>query len=251
MVNQQTVMITGASSGIGKACAEVFSAHGARVIITGRRASRLDDLVAALPGEGFALSFDVRDQEGALSALSDLPMGWQEVDILVNNAGLALGTKRFPQERLNDWTQMIETNVLGLLTVTSAILPGMVERGSGHIINVGSNAAREMYPRGAVYCATKAAVDRITKGMRIDLLGSGIRVSQVDPGMTETEFSEVRLQGDRIAAEEIYAGLTPLTAADVANTVHWIATQPPHVQIADVLILPTDQAGAGKLARRT
>jgi len=250
MQDRSTVLITGATSGIGQACAEVFSAHGARVIIAGRRADRLESLAATLPGECLALPFDVRDQATTLSVLNDLPEDWRDIDILVNNAGLALGTERFPRERLDDWTQMIETNVIGLLTVTSAILPGMVERGRGHVINIGSNAAREMYPRGAVYCATKAAVDRITKGMRIDLLGSGVRVSEVDPGMTETEFSEVRLRGDSEAAAEVYAGLTPLTATDVAETILWVATRPAHVQIADILILPTDQAGAGRLARR-
>jgi len=251
MGEQSTVLITGATSGIGRACAEAFSAHGSRVIITGRRADRLESVAASLPGESLTLAFDVRDQATTLATLADLPEGWREIDILVNNAGLALGKEPFAQGRLDEWTQMIETNVIGLLTVTSAVLPGMVARGSGHVINIGSNAGREVYAGGAVYCASKAAVDRITKGMRLDLLGSGVRVSEVDPGMVETEFSEVRFRGDSDAASAVYAGLTPLSAMDVAETVLWIATRPAHVQIADVLIYPTDQAGSGKVARRT
>lgn len=251
MTNIQTVLVTGATSGIGRACAEAFSAHGARVIITGRRAERLEEVAASLPTETLPLAFDVRDQPAALAALNELPEAWRDIDVLVNNAGLALGKEPFAQGRLDEWTQMIETNVIGLLTVTSAVLPGMVERGRGHVINIGSNAGREVYPGGAVYCASKAAVDRITKGMRMDLLGSGVRVSEVDPGMVETEFSEIRFRGDRDAASAVYAGLTPLTAADIADTVLWVATQPPHVQIADVLVYPTDQAGSGKVARRT
>lgn len=251
MEKQATVLITGATSGIGEACAAAFSANGSRVIITGRRADRLEQVAAALPGESLPLVFDVRDQAKTLATLADLPAGWRDVDVLVNNAGLALGKEPFHQGRLDEWTQMIETNVIGLLTVTSAVLPGMVERGRGHVINIGSNAGREVYPGGAVYCASKAAVDRITKGMRMDLLGSGVRVSEVDPGMVETEFSQVRFRGDEDAAAAVYAGLTPLSAMDIAETVVWVATRPSHVQIADILVYPTDQAGSGKVARRS
>jgi NADP-dependent 3-hydroxy acid dehydrogenase YdfG len=150
----------------------------------------------------------------------------------------------------DDWDQMLDTNVRGLLNVCGAVLPGMVERGSGHVINVGSNAGREVYPGGTVYCATKAAVERITRGMRMDVLGSGVKISEVDPGMVETEFSLVRFDGDEAAADAVYQGVTPLQAADIANVVTWITSQPPHVVIADVLVYPLDQAGSGKLARR-
>lgn len=216
MGERSTVLITGATSGIGRACAEVFSANGARVIITGRRADRLASVADSLPGESLTLAFDVREQATTLAMLAALPDEWREIDILVNNAGLALGKEPFAQGRLDEWTQMIETNVIGLLTVTSALLPDMVARGSGHVINIGSNAGREVYAGGAVYCASKAAVDRITKGMRLDLLGSGVRVSEVDPGMVETEFSEIRFRGDSAAASAVYEGLTPLSAMDIA-----------------------------------
>jgi NADP-dependent 3-hydroxy acid dehydrogenase YdfG len=168
----------------------------------------------------------------------------------VNNAGLARGKTPVHKDDPDDWDQMLDTNVRGLLNVSAAVLPGMVERGSGHVINVGSNAGREVYPGGTVYCATKAAVERITRGMRMDVLGSGVKISEVDPGMVETEFSLVRFDGDEAAADAVYQGVTPLQAADIANVVTWITNQPPHVVIADVLVYPLDQAGSGKLARR-
>jgi 3-hydroxy acid dehydrogenase / malonic semialdehyde reductase len=249
MTDIETTLITGATSGIGRACAHAFSRLGSRIIATGRRAERLDQLAEQLPGEVRPLVFDVRDREQVTEALDGLPEGWRAIDVLVNNAGLALGKEPMHQGRLDEWTQMLETNVIGLLNVTNWVLPRMVERGRGHIINIGSNAGREVYPGGAVYCASKAAVDRITKGMRMDALGTGVRISEVDPGMVETEFSEIRFRGDTDAAGRVYEGLTPLSADDVAETVLWVATRPPHVQIADVLIYPTDQAGAGKVAR--
>jgi 3-hydroxy acid dehydrogenase / malonic semialdehyde reductase len=245
-----TTLITGATSGIGRACARAFSDLGSRVIVTGRRAERLEELAEELPGAAHPLAFDVRDREQVAAALDGLPEDWQRIDVLVNNAGLALGKEPMHEGSLDEWTQMLETNVLGLLHVTDRILPKMVERGHGHVINIGSNAGREVYPGGAVYCASKAAVDRITKGMRMDALGTGIRVSEVDPGMVETEFSEVRFRGDRDAAAKVYAGLTPLSPEDIAEAIVWVATRPPHVQIADMLIYPTSQAGSGKVARR-
>jgi 3-hydroxy acid dehydrogenase / malonic semialdehyde reductase len=251
MSDISTTLITGATSGIGRACARAFSDLGSRVIVTGRRAERLEELADQLPGEAHPLAFDVRDRDQVTAAIDGLPEDWQQIDVLVNNAGLALGKEPMHQGSLDEWTQMLETNVLGLLHVTDRILPRMVERGHGHIINIGSNAGREVYPGGAVYCASKAAVDRITKGMRMDALGTGIRVSEVDPGMVETEFSEVRFRGDRDAAAKVYAGLTPLSPDDVAEAIVWVATRPPHVQIADMLIYPTSQAGSGKVARRT
>jgi 3-hydroxy acid dehydrogenase / malonic semialdehyde reductase len=246
-----TTLITGATSGIGRASARAFSELGSRVIVTGRRADRLEELAEELPGEAHPLAFDVRDRAEVKAALDGLPEDWAQIDVLVNNAGLALGKEPMHEGSLDEWTQMLETNVLGLLHVTDWVLPRMVQRGQGHIINIGSNAGREVYPGGAVYCASKAAVDRITKGMRMDALGTGIRVSEVDPGMVETEFSEVRFRGDSDAASKVYEGLTPLSADDVAETIVWVATRPPHVQIADILIYPTCQAGSGKVARRS
>jgi 3-hydroxy acid dehydrogenase / malonic semialdehyde reductase len=250
MDDVDTVLVTGATSGIGRACAEAFSELGCRVIVTGRRRERLEAVVDELPADALPLTFDVRDAAAVATALDALPDEWATIDVLVNNAGLALGREPMQRGRLDEWTQMIETNVIGLLNVTDRVLPGMVERGHGHIINIGSSAGREVYAGGAVYCATKAAVDRITRGLRIDTLGTGVRVSEVAPGLVQTEFSNVRFRGDDEAAAAVYEGLTPLRAEDVADTVVWVATRPPHVQVADVLLYPTDQAGSGKVARR-
>lgn len=240
----RTVLVTGASSGIGEACVRAFLDDGARVIAAARRADRLPRDDRVLP-----VRLDVRDRAEVDAAVSGLPEDWREIDVLVNNAGLAAGRGPLHESDPADWDRMLDTNVRGLLNVTAAVLPAMVERGRGHIVNIGSNAGREVYPGGAVYCATKAAVERITRGMRMDVLGSGVKISQVDPGMVETEFSLVRLE-DRAAAEAVYAGLTPLQAGDIAETVLWVANRPPHVVIADVLVYPLDQAGSGKLARR-
>lgn len=240
----RTVLVTGASSGIGEACVRAFLDDGARVIAAARRADRLPRDDRVLP-----VRLDVRDRAEVDAAVCGLPDDWREIDVLVNNAGLAAGRGPLHESDPTDWDRMLDTNVRGLLNVTAAVLPAMVERGRGHIVNIGSNAGREVYPGGAVYCATKAAVERITRGMRMDVLGSGVKISQVDPGMVETEFSLVRLE-DRAAAEAVYAGLTPLQAGDIAETVLWVANRPPHVVIADVLVYPLDQAGSGKLARR-
>jgi 3-hydroxy acid dehydrogenase/malonic semialdehyde reductase len=244
------VLITGASSGIGRACAEAFLAQGARVIASARRADRLAELREGREESVFTLPMDVRDRDEVTAALAALPPEWKSVDILVNNAGLAAGRSPIQEDDPDDWDRMLDTNVRGLLNVSGCVLPGMVERGSGHVINIGSNAGREVYPGGAVYCATKAAVERITRGMRMDVLGSGVRVSQVDPGMVQTEFSTVRFHGDQAAADAVYDGVTPLQAADIADVVTWVASRPPHVVIADVLVYPVDQAGSGRLARR-
>jgi 3-hydroxy acid dehydrogenase/malonic semialdehyde reductase len=244
------VLITGASSGIGRACAEAFLAQGARVIASARRADRLAELRAGREDSVFVLPMDVRDRAEVTAALATLPAEWKSVDVLVNNAGLAAGRSPIQEDDPDDWDRMLDTNVRGLLNVSGCVLPGMVGRGSGHVINIGSNAGREVYPGGAVYCATKAAVERITRGMRMDVLGSGVRVSQVDPGMVQTEFSTVRFHGDQAAADAVYDGVTPLQAADIADVVTWVASRPPHVVIADVLVYPVDQAGSGRLARR-
>jgi 3-hydroxy acid dehydrogenase/malonic semialdehyde reductase len=244
------VLITGASSGIGRACVEAFLAQGARVIASARRADRLAELRAGREDSVFVLPMDVRDRAEVTTALATLPAEWTPVDVLVNNAGLAAGRGPIQTDDPENWDRMLDTNVRGLLNVSAAVLPGMVARGAGHVINIGSNAGREVYPGGAVYCATKAAVERITRGMRMDVLGSGVRISQVDPGMVETEFSLVRFDGDEPAAKAVYDGVTPLQAGDIADVVTWVAFRPPHVVIADVLVYPVDQAGSGRLARR-
>ena len=250
MPTKPVVLVTGASSGIGRACVDAFLAQGARVIAAARRSERLAELQHQHEGAVLPLPMDVRDRASVNDALGSLPDEWSPIDVLVNNAGLARGRTPLHKDDPDDWDQMLDTNVRGLLNVCGAVLPGMVERGSGHVINVGSNAGREVYPGGTVYCATKAAVERITRGMRMDVLGSGVKISEVDPGMVETEFSVVRFHGDEAAAGKVYEGVTPLQAADIANVVTWIADQPPHVVIADVLVYPLDQAGSGKIARR-
>lgn len=251
MDKDSVVLVTGASSGIGLACVEAFLGKGARVIAAARRADRLEELAVAHEGTVLPLQMDVRDRAGVVAAIASLPPEWSRIDVLVNNAGLAAGRGPIHTDDPDDWDRMLDTNVRGLLNVSSVVLPLMVARGAGHLVNIGSNAGREVYPGGTVYCATKAAVERITRGMRMDVLGSGVRISQVDPGLVETEFSLVRLDGDRDKAMAVYEGLTPLEATDIAEVVLWIATRPPHVVIADVLVYPVDQAGSGKLARRT
>jgi 3-hydroxy acid dehydrogenase/malonic semialdehyde reductase len=250
MATNPVVLVTGASSGIGRACVDAFLAQGARVIAAARRTDRLEELRAGREDSVLPVAMDVRDRAEVSTALAGLPAEWTPIDILVNNAGLAAGRGPIQTDDPDDWDRMLNTNVRGLLNVSGCVLPGMVERGSGHVINIGSNAGREVYPGGAVYCATKAAVERITRGMRMDVLGSGVRISQVDPGMVETEFSLVRFDGDAAAAGAVYEGLTPLQASDIADVVTWVASRPPHVVIADVLVYPVDQAGSGKLARR-
>ena len=250
MAQSPVVLVTGASSGIGRACVDAFLAQGARVIAAARRTERLEELRAGHDGAVLPLTMDVRDRGQVTAALASLPDEWSPVDVLVNNAGLAAGRTPIHEDDPDDWDRMLDTNVRGLLNVSSAVLPGMVQRGSGHVINIGSNAGREVYPGGAVYCATKAAVERITRGMRMDVLGSGVRISQVDPGMVQTEFSTVRFHGDQSAADAVYEGVTPLQAADIADVVTWVAGRPPHVVIADVLVYPVDQAGSGRVARR-
>lgn len=250
MLVDKTVLVTGASSGIGRACAEQLAAAGARLVLCARRADRLEALAAELDAEVHAFALDVRDRAAVEETLAGLPPAWREIDVLVNNAGLAAGHAPLQDGDPGDWERMVDTNVKGLLWVTRAVVPGMVERGRGHVVNIGSIAGRETYPGGAVYCASKGAVDRITRGLRMDLLGTGVRVSTIDPGLVETEFSLVRLAGDAEKAKAIYAGLTPLEAKDIADVVRWVATRPPHVVIADVLVYPVDQAGSGKLARR-
>lgn len=249
MLVDATVLVTGASSGIGRACASAFAAAGARLVLAARREDRLATLAGELDTEVHALALDVRDRAAVERAVASLPSEWAQIDILVNNAGLAAGYAPLHDGDPEDWDRMIDTNVKGLLYMTRAVAPGMVERGRGHVLNIGSIAGHETYPNGAVYCASKAAVDRITQGLRMDLIGTGVRVSTVDPGMVETEFSVVRFAGDAERADQVYAGMTPLTPDDIAETVVWIADRPAHVQICQVVIFPTAQVSATRVAR--
>lgn len=241
-LKDQIVLITGASSGIGRATARRFSQAGARVIIAARRDDRLRQLAGELKNPCHVMKLDVRDRIAVETAISSLPTEWQAINILVNNAGLSRGLWKLHEGHHDGWEDMIDTNVKGLLYVSRAVIPGMLKRGRGHVINIGSIAGHEVYPGGNVYCASKFAVDAITRGMRIDLVDTPVRVTTVDPGMVETEFSEVRFYGDRERAKKTYAGLTPLTGDDVADAIVWAATRPDNVQIAQIVILPKNQA---------
>lgn len=242
------VLITGASSGIGEACAKAFARLGASLLLAARRVSRLEGVAAEIASATgvkiHLLNLDVRDQPSVDLAFGSLPPEWEEIDILVNNAGLSRGLGKLHEGLLSDWEEMIDTNVKGLLYVTRAILPGMVRRRRGHIINIGSIAGHESYPGGNVYCASKAAVRALTAGLRMDTVDTPIRVSAVDPGMVETEFSLVRFHGDEERAKKVYNGMKPLSGADVADAVLFIATRPAHVNVAEVLLLPEAQASA-------
>ncbi len=253
-LKNQIVSITGASSGIGAACARVFAQAGAKLILAARRQQRLEELAEELT-QKFACQLhlvvlDVRSRASVELALSNLPPSWEAVDILINNAGLSRGLDKLHEGSIEDWEEMIDTNVKGLLYVTRELLPGMVSRGKGHIVNIGSIAGHQTYPGGNVYCASKAAVRVISEGLKQDLLGTPVRVSSVDPGMVETEFSEVRFHGDTSRAKNVYQGLTPLTPEDVADVVFFCVTRPPHVNISEVLLVPTDQATATLIHRR-
>lgn len=244
---RKKVLVTGASSGFGKAIAKKFAASGHDLIITGRRAERLETLaeeLRSLHGINVLVKvFDVQDRDAVFAALQDDP-AVQDLDILVNNAGLALGRDHFDQGNIDDWETMIDTNLKGLLYVTRAILPGMIKRGSGHIINIGSTAGKEAYEKGNVYCATKTGVDAISQSMRIDLLKHRIKVTVVHPGAAETEFSMVRFKGDEKTAQSVYEGYKPLQAEDVADTVYYCANLPEHVCINSVVMTCTSQANS-------
>ncbi|MBA2245131.1 MAG: SDR family NAD(P)-dependent oxidoreductase [Gemmatimonadetes bacterium] len=243
-----TVLITGASAGIGAACARAFAAAGARLILAARRTERLEAIAEELQrahGTGtHQLALDVRELGVVTQLLAQLPAEWEAIDVLVNNAGLGRGLDPLQEGDPTEWDEMIDTNVKGLLYVTRAVLPGMIERGRGHVINLGSVAGHEVYPGGNVYAATKHAVDAITRGLRMDLLGTPIRVSTVDPGLVETEFSTVRFRGDEERAKRVYQGYQPLTPADVADAVLYCATRPPHVNIDEIILKPVAQASA-------
>jgi 3-hydroxy acid dehydrogenase / malonic semialdehyde reductase len=250
---KKTALITGATSGFGKAIATLFAQNGCRVIINGRRKDRLDVLAEKLQKDFSAdvlvLPFDVRHFDEVKSAIESLPVEWRMIDILVNNAGLAQGLSDIQDGSLDDWETMIDTNVKGLLYVTKAVAPLMIERKQGHIINIGSIAGKEVYPKGNVYCATKHAVDALSKSMRIDLLPHNIKVTAINPGLAETEFSIVRFKGDEQRAKQVYEGLTPLYAEDIAELAWFAVTRPAHVNINDMSVTPTAQATARDVIR--
>ena len=246
-------MITGATSGIGMACARKFAENGDRLILTGRNESRLADIKKELVAQGadvLTLVFDVRDREKASQAVKTLPAEWQEIDVLVNNAGLALGLEPEYEGNLDDWETMIDTNIKGLLTMTRLVVPGMVQRNRGHIINVGSVAGDAAYAGGNVYCATKAAVKALSDGLRIDVANTSIRVTNLKPGLVETNFSNIRFHGDSERAANVYKGVKPLTGDDIADVAVYAANAPAHVQIAEVLILATHQASGSVIVRK-
>ena len=243
---KQIVLITGCTSGFGEACAYKFALNGYNLLLNGRRKDRLEELKKKLEKDYevscYMLPFDVREQEAVASAINNLPDEWKNIDILVNNAGLALGRDLFQDGNIDDWEVMIDTNLKGLLYVTKAVVPFMIKKKRGHIINIGSVAGKEAYEKGNVYCSTKAAVDSLTQSMRIDLLPHHIKVTAIHPGAAETEFSLVRFKGSAESANKIYEGFTPLTAADVADIVFFTASLPPHVCINDLVVTPTQQA---------
>lgn len=242
---KRTALITGATSGIGRATAHEFAKHGINLVLCGRRQQRLDSVQKALSREVdvHTLNFDVRDREATFSAINSLPEDFKTIDILINNAGNAHGLDPIETGSTDDWDAMMDINVKGLLYVSKAIIPGMTERKSGHIINIGSSAGKEVYPKGNVYCASKHAVLAITEGMRIDLNPYGIKVSAVNPGLVETEFSQVRFKGGK-QADNVYNGYKALQAEDVAEVIHFAVTRPAHVNIADVLMFCTAQANS-------
>ena len=251
---RKIALITGATSGIGKATAQTLASNGYDLIITGRRNDLLNTVAETIKSETGAqvitLSFDVRDLNQVEIAIDSLLGKWADIDLLVNNAGLAVGIEPVHEGVIDDWERMIDTNIKGLLYISRKISPRMVARKAGHIINISSVAGHEIYPNGAAYCGSKHAVKAITKSMRMDLLPYGIKVSSVSPGMVDTEFSLVRFKGDKARADNVYKGLTPLYANDIAETILFIATRPASVNIEDMIIMPTDQASTRDFRRR-
>lgn len=247
-------LITGASSGIGEACAHVFAREGFKLILTGRQADKLENLASALniqyQTEVAVATFDIRDKAAVQHNLETLPESWKKVDVLINNAGLSQGLEPINQGNTDDWDVMIDTNIKGLLYASKVVSNWMIANGSGHIVNLGSIAGKEVYPNGNVYCATKYAVDALNKAMRIDLLPQGIKVSAINPGAVETNFSNIRFKGDTDRAKKVYEGFEPLVAADIAETIWFIVSRPAHVNINDLTIMPTAQANAVNFARK-
>jgi NADP-dependent 3-hydroxy acid dehydrogenase YdfG len=254
-LKDRIVFITGASAGIGAACARAFAQEGARLLLAARRVERLEAMQAELSTAGaaavHAFGMDVQDRAAVERAIADLPEEWRAIDVLVNNAGLSRGLDKLWEGKPQDWDEMIDTNVKGLLWVTRAVVPGMLARGRGHVVNLGSTAQEIAYPGGAVYCGTKAAVKLINDGLREELLGTPVRVSDIGAGMVETEFSEVRFRGDQERAAKVYQNITPLTAEDVADAIVWAATRPAHVNVAHLLVTTVDQANSLLFNRRS
>lgn len=247
------VCITGASSGIGEACARAFAREGAALLLSARRKERVDRLAKALQEEfhvrTHTMFLDVRDRNAVDAAINGLPQEWRSIQVLVNNAGLARGFSKLHEGLVQDWEEMLDTNVKGLLYVSRAIIPGMVQRKSGHVINISSIAAHQVYPNGNVYCASKFAVRALTEGLKMDLLGTGVRVCAVSPGLVETEFSLVRFHGDGQRAAKVYESIKPLRGEDIADIVVFCATRPAHVDISEVIVMPTDQASVHHVHR--
>ena len=246
----KTTLITGATSGIGMATAKLFAAKGYKLILCGRRTERLNELKSELNTEVHTLTFDVRNREDVFKALESIPSEFHDIDILLNNAGNAHGLSSIQNGNLDDWDAMMDGNVKGLLYVTKAILPNMIARNSGFIVNIGSVAAKEVYPNGNVYCASKHAVDALSKSMRVDLAGHNIRVAAIHPGAVETEFSEVRFKGDTEKAAGVYQGFDALQAQDIAEIIEFITSRPSHVNIEDLVVYPTAQANTTTLTRK-
>ena len=244
----KTVLVTGASSGIGMATALEFAKQGCRMVLAARRMDKLEELTPKLGEAGASdvlnLKLDVQNRAAVAETLGTLPGAWGAIDILVNNAGLSRGLTKLYEDDVDNWDEMIDTNVKGLLYVTRAVVPGMVARGSGHVINLGSIAGHAAYPNGSVYCASKFAERAITDGLRLDLIGKGVRVTTIDPGMVETSFSEVRFRGDKDRAAKVYEAITALQPEDIADAIVWCATRPKHNQIQEMILTPTDQASA-------
>lgn len=251
----EVVFITGASTGIGAAAAKAFAAQGAKLLLAARRLDLMKEAEPGLRAAGASdvrlLELDVRDERAVSEAVAALPQPWRAVEVLVNNAGLSRGLDKLHEGSTSDWNEMIDTNVKGVLHVDRAVVPLLVARGRGIVIHLGSIAGRQVYPGGNVYCASKHAVRALNEGLRLDLLGTGVRVATIDPGMVgDTEFSLVRFHGDAARASAVYRGVTPLTPEDVADVIVYVATRPPHVNVAETVILPTDQASATNLHRR-
>jgi serine 3-dehydrogenase len=248
-LKNKIAFISGASSGIGQSCAHAFAKAGIRLILCARRFDRLEKLANELTVDCHLIELDVQQQQEVAKAIDNLPVEWTDIDILVNNAGLARGLKKLHEGEIRDWEEMIDTNIKGLLYISRGIIPGMVARDKGDIINIGSIAGHEVYPNGNVYCATKHAVDALTRGLRMDLVGTNIRVCTVDPGLVETEFSIIRFHGDTDRAHSVYHGLQPLTGEDIADAVLYCISRPAHVQIAEMIILATAQRASSLVHR--
>lgn len=253
-MEKKIVLITGASSGIGEGCARKFAMNGYRLILNGRNIDKLNavkkELEENYQADIYLLPFDVRDRQAAKTALDSLPAEWREIDILVNNAGLVIGVDKEHEGNLDEWDIVLDTDVKALLAMTRLVVPGMVERGRGHVINMGSIAGDYAYPGGSVYCAAKAAVKALSDGLRIDLVDTPVRVTNIKPGLVETNFSVVRFRGDKATADNVYKGIRPLDGNDIAEVVYFAAAVPEHIQIAEVLVMPTNQATGTIVSRK-